>query len=208
LRKREKAAQVLLRLGAVHYARHEPGAAVTATECALGLLDSLDSNAVEWLRAYAHYNLAFHLHTAGETDRAEAELAAHEELLARSGDEVTQHVVWLRARIAWSREELGTAQRLYKEARQRALDRGIAWDAGLVGLELALVHLVRGHTTKVRTLARESLETFAAQKVEREVRAALDLLDAATRRDALTRELFEQAITVLETASHRRPAAR
>ena len=117
-------------------------------------------------------------------------------------------LIWLKARIAWSREKLGAAQRLYTEARQRALDRGIAWDAGLVGLELALVHLVRGQTAKVRTLAREALEIFAAQEVEREVRAALDLVDAAARRDALTRKLLEQAIAALETASHRRPAAR
>jgi len=208
LRDRQKAAQVLLRLGAVHYARHELGAAVTATENALALLDSLDSDAEDWLRGYSHFNLAHHLHAAGETDRAEAELVAHEDLLSACGEEVAQHVIWLKARIAWSRQELGTAQRLYTEARQRALDRGIAWDAGLVGLELALVHLVRGHTAKVRTLAREALEIFAAQEVQREVRAALDLLDAAARRDAITRKLLEQVIAAVENAAYGRPVAR
>jgi tetratricopeptide (TPR) repeat protein len=204
LRNQEKATRILLKLGAVHYARHEPGAAVTATENALRLLDP-DSEA--WLRGYAHYNLAFHLHAAGDTERAEAELADHEELLGACGEEVTQHLVWLRARIAWSREDLPAAQRLYTEARARALGRGIAWDAGLVSLELALVHLARGRTARVRTLAREALGTFAEQQVERETRAALDLLDAAARRDALTRELLEQAITAVERAAHCRPAA-
>jgi len=208
LRKREKAAQVLLRLGAVHYARRDLDTAVTVTDDAIGYLDSLGSDSQDWLHAYAHYNLAHHLQAAGEVNRAEVELDAHEELLAGCGEEVAQHVVWLRARIAWSRQELATAQRLYTEARQRALDRGIAWDAGLVGLELALVHLVRGHTTKVRTLAHEALEIFAAQEVKREVRAALDLLDAAARRDAITRKLLEQVIAALETAAHRRALTR
>jgi len=205
LRNREKAARIFLKLGAVHYARHEPGAAVTATEKGLGLLDS---GSESWLRAYAHYNLAVHLHTAGETDRAAAELAAHEELIEGASDQLANLLVWLRARMAWSRRDLAAAQRLYTEARQRALDRGIAWDAGLVGLELALVHLVRGHTAKVRKLAREALAIFAAQEVEREVRAALELLDAAARCDAITRELLEQAIAALERAAQRRPAAR
>ena len=156
----------------MHYARHQPRAAVTATENALGLLDSLGAGAEEWLRGYAHYNLAHHLLAAGEVDRAAAELAAHEELIETASDQLANLLVWLRARIAWSREDLTAAQKLYTEARQRALDRGIAWDAGLVGLELALVHLVRGHTAKVRKLAREALEIFAAQEVEREVLAA------------------------------------
>jgi len=204
LRDREKAAQVLLRLGVVHYARHEVVAAVIVTEEAVRLLDP---DAEAWLRGYAHYNLAHHLHAGGDIDRAEAELAAHEELLAACGEEVAQHVVWLKARIAWSRQDLAAAQRLYTEARARALDRGIAWDAGLVGLELALVHLARGRTAQVRKLAREALEVFAEQQVERETRAALDLLAAAARRDAFTRELFEQTIAAVERASHGRPAA-
>jgi len=33
-----------------------------------------------------------------------------------------------------------------------------------VGLELALIHLVRGHTTKVCKLAHEALEIFGAQE--------------------------------------------
>jgi tetratricopeptide (TPR) repeat protein len=203
LRRPEKAARILLNLGTLHYRLHEPHAAVEADQRALGLLDD-DSE--DWLRGYAHYNLAHHLHAGGETDRAEAELTTHEELLAACGEEVDQHVVWLKARIAWSRQDLAAAQRLYTEARARALARGIVWDAGLVGLELALVHLARGRTARVRKLAREALEVFAEQQVERETRAALDLLDAAARRDALTRDLLEQTITAVERAAHARPA--
>ncbi len=76
-----------------------------------------------------------------------------------------------------------------------------------MGLELALVHLVQGRTAQVRKLAHEALEILAEQEVEREVRAALDLLAAAARRDAITRKLLEQSIAAVESTSHGRPAA-
>jgi tetratricopeptide (TPR) repeat protein len=195
----EQAAKVLLTLAGVHYRAHAAEAAVAAAEEAVRLLPP---DAEAWLRAYAHYNLAHHLHARGDLGRAEEELAEHRELLAAAGEEVAQHVAWLKARIAWSRDDFGAAGRLYTEARKRALERGINWDAGLVSLELALVHLVQGRTARVKTLALEALEVFAEEDVEREVRAALDLLEAAARRDALTRQLLENAVAALERAHH------
>lgn len=199
LRDRKRAARVLLKLGLVHYVRHDARGAVAVTQEAL---DLLEPGVEEWLRAYAHYNLALHLHAAGETDRAEAELAEHEDLIHGASPQLANLLVWLRARIAWSRGELEPAEGLYAEARRLALERGIAWDAGLVALELALVHLVQGRTARVRELAAEAHRVFAEQEVEREARAALELLEAAARRDALTRELLEQAVAALEGARH------
>jgi hypothetical protein len=195
----EPAAKVLLTLAGVHYRAHAFGAAVAAAEEAVRLLPP---DAEGWLRAYAHYDLAHHLHARGDLGRAEAELAVHRELLAAGGEQLAQLVPWLRARIAWSRDDFGAAGRLYTEARKRALERGIAWDAGLVSLELALVHLVQGRTARVKTLALEALRVFAEEDVEREVRAALDLLEAAARREALTRQLLENAVAALERAHH------
>ena len=200
---REQAARVLLTLSIVHSRRHELDAAVGAVEQALELLTP---DAPVWLRAYAQFNRAWYFHGRGDIDSAEAELAAQAGLLAAAGDEVVQHVVWLRARIAWSRGDLRSAHRLFTEARAGLLTLGRTLDCGLVALELALVYLVQGRTPRVKKLAFEALRVFAAQKVEREVRAALDLLEAAARRDALTRELFERAIAALERARHARPA--
>lgn len=197
LKDMERTARQLLNLGAVHYYTHDAVAAAAVTEEAIELLGSDATNSLE---AYAHYNLAFHLHAAGETDRAEAELDAHEELILSAGDHLASLLIWLRARIAWSRGEVRKAQRHFQEARERALARGIPWDGALVALELALVHLAQDHTVKARTLAEEALPVFAEQEVERETRAALELLEAAARREALTRELFERVIAALERA--------
>ncbi|HLE85270.1 MAG TPA: hypothetical protein VJG13_13100 [Thermoanaerobaculia bacterium] len=200
---REKTTRALLLLGIVHYRRHQVHAAISCVETAL---DLLGSGSEDWLRAYAHYNLAFFLHGHGETDRAEQELAAHEELIAAAGEGLVFRSGWLRARIAWSRGELGKAERLFRETYRWAGRRGIPFDTGLVALELALVLLVRGRTPQVRKLAFEALGIFAEQHVEREIRAGLELLEAAARRDALTRELVERAIAALEGARHAHPA--
>ncbi len=199
-----KAASTLLKLGIVHSRAHRLDAAVASAEKAL---DLLDEGAEPWLLAYAHYNLAYFLHASGDLDRAEEALAAHEGLLDSPGEEVMQHRAWLRARIAWSRGDLGAAERLFRDAYQRAKERGIPFDTALVGLELALVELVRGRTAQVKKLALEALAVFAEQEVERETRAALELLEAAARRDALTRELLERAIAALEGAQRARPAS-
>jgi tetratricopeptide (TPR) repeat protein len=199
----EMSARVFLLLGNVHFRAHELDAAVGATEEALALL-APDSEA--WLTTYAHYNLAHHLHAAGDIDRAEAELAAHGELLAAAGERVLHHVGWLRARIAWSRGDLRAAEGLYAAARARALERGIAFDTSQVSLELALVYLAQGRTGRVKKLAIEALEVFAEHEIEREIRAALALVEAAARREALTREIVEAAIASLEGARHARPS--
>lgn len=200
----EKAAATLVKLGIVHHRLQRFEAAITSTEEALELLNA---GSPDWLRAYAHFNLALFLHGLGAVDQAEQELAAHLELIAQGGESLEFRAGWLRARIAWSREEPGKAQRLFRETYRSAQKRGIPFDTGLVSLELALVHLVKGRTSQVRKLAMEALRTFAEQDVGRECRAALALLQAAERRDTINRKVLERAITALERAQHSRRTA-
>lgn len=203
LKDTERTARQLLKLGAVHKFSHDAAAAVAVTEEAIELLGP---GAEDWLRAYGRCSLAFCHYAAGETDRAEAELDAHEELIRGATDQLANLLVWLRARIAWSRDQVRKAQRLFQEARERAFARGIAWDAALVALELALVHLAQGHTRRARTLTEEALPVFAEQKVHRETRATVELLRAAVRQEALTRELLAHAVAIFERAPRPRPA--
>jgi tetratricopeptide (TPR) repeat protein len=202
----EKTAATFLKLGIVHHRLQRFDAAIATTEEAMELLGG---EAPDWLRAYARFNLALFLHGLGDVEQAQRELDAHHELIASAGEGLAFRAGWLRARIAWSREDLGKAERLFRETYRTAVDRGIPFDTGLVSLELALVHLVKGRTSQVKKLATEALETFAAQDVDRECRAALDLLAVAARRDSITRKILEQAIAVLERAGQdRQPGAR
>lgn len=197
----EKTAATFVKLGIVHHRLHRFDAAITATEEALKLLEA---ESPDWLRAYAHFNLALFLHSLGAVDQAEEELDSHLDLISAAGQSLVFRAGWLRARIAWSREELGKAERLFRETYRTAVERGIPFDTGLVSLELALVHLVKGRTSQVRKLATEALRIFDEQEVDRECRAALDLLAAAARRDSITRKIVEQAIAALEKAHHSR----
>lgn len=199
----DHAARALIKLGTIHERRHDFLAALNATRKAAKLL-SIAEPADETLLASAHYNVAYYLHASGDFDQAEAELDAHADLLISAGDWVTLHVVWLRARIAWSRENLAEAERLFVEARERSIVRGVAFDTSLVSLELALVHLVQGRTREVERLATEALAVFAEQEVERETLAALELVAAAARQEALTREMVERAVSTLRDAPARR----
>lgn len=200
----EKAGRVFLSLGTVQFRRGDLGAAVSATERAL---ECLPAKADDWFCASAHFNRAYYLHARGEVDRAEAELASSEDVLAAEGAWGEQHLAWLRARIAWSREDAEAAERFYGEVRRLAAERGIPFDAALAGLELALVHLFQGRTGEVKSLATEALRVFREQAVQRETRAALDLLEAANRQDAVTRELLERTIAALEGAALARRAS-
>lgn len=197
---REKAARTYLTLGTVHFRRGEFEAALGSAEQAL---DCMPGDTEGWLRASAQFNRAYYLHGQGDVDRAEAELAAHEGVLAAEGAWGEQHLAWLRARIAWSRGELKSAERFYTEVRKLALERGIPFDASLAALELALVLLAQGRTARVRKLASEALEVFAEQEVDRETRTAVKLLEAAVQRDAVTRELLQGCIAALERAPSR-----
>lgn len=202
LRDRRMAAQALLILGSVHYRLHEVQAAVGVVEKALTLLS--DERATR-LRAYAHHNLALYLHAQGDVDRAEEELATHENVLAHE-DAHLHRVTWLRARIAWSREDLPKARRLFAESRAAALELGRGYEAGLLCLEEALVHLAEGRTPRVKKLAEQALRHLSREEeVERETRAALALLVEAARREELTRRQLERTITTLEAARHAHP---
>lgn len=196
----ERRARVLLKLGAMFYSCQEFASAIEATREAVKLLE--DGPHRE-LSAYACFNLAHHLHAAGEADEAERVLEEHGEVLAAGGDYVARHVVWLRARIAWTRGDVELAERLFTEVRGLTVERGIPFDTSLVSLELALVYLAQGRTARVKELAREALEVFAEQEVEREVRTALALVEAAAAREALTREVVERAISALQRAASR-----
>jgi tetratricopeptide (TPR) repeat protein len=201
----ENAARALIKLGTIHHRRHDHVAALDAAEKATKLLGVVEPPS-QTLLASARYNVAYYLHASGDLDRAEAELNAHAELLADAGYWIALHVVWLRARIAWSREDLATAERLFLEARERSVARGVAFDTSLISLELALVHLVRGRTREAERLATEALAVFAEQEVERETLAALEVVEAAVRREALTSELVEHAVSELREAPGRRGA--
>lgn len=86
--------------------------------------------------------------------------------------------------------------------RQDFLARDNAYDAALVTMEMAVLHLEAGQTGEVKSLAREMAPIFEAQKVHREALAALLLFREAVEQDAATAGLARRVVAYLYRARH------
>lgn len=192
------AVRALLNLGAVYNIQGQPGEAIQATRAAL---QRVPANSKPRLYLGARYNLTYYLSRAGQLDEA-AELLEQDAERYRELAEphFLLRVAWLRGDLARSRGEDEVAERSYREAWEGFIARGIGYDAALVGLDLALLHLRQGRTAEVRLLAEEMFPIFQAQDVHREALAALALFQEAARREELTAELVRQLGLFLQEA--------
>ena len=91
--------------------------------------------------------------------------------------------------------------------RREFLTRGLAFDAALVSLELAVLYLEEGKTTEVRALTGDLLEIFRSRDVHREALAALTVFHNAALLETATAERARELATYLTRAS-RNPDAR
>jgi hypothetical protein len=78
--------------------------------------------------------------------------------------------------------------------------RGMAYDAALVSLELAVLLIENGETAEVRELAEEIAEIFRARDVHRETLAALAVFQAASALDVATADLARDLAAYLTRA--------
>ncbi|HTG32938.1 MAG TPA: hypothetical protein VLB76_08390 [Thermoanaerobaculia bacterium] len=88
----------------------------------------------------------------------------------------------MEGRIAAGLGDRSGARRSFGDARREFAGRGMAYDAALVSLELAVLLIEQGETAEVRELAEEIPEIFRARDVHRETLAALAVFQAAAPR--------------------------
>lgn len=81
-------------------------------------------------------------------------------------------------------------------------ERGIAYDAALAALELAVLYLEERRTAEVKDLALRLAPIFKAQGVHREALAALQLFREAAQSETLTVALARQLADYLYRARH------
>ena len=109
------------------------------------------------------------------------ELLPEVETLCRSAgsrlDEI--RLRWVAGRIAAGLGDRTGARQAFDGARREFAARGMAYDAALVSLELAVLLIENGQTAEVRELAEEIAEIFRARDVHRETLAALAVFQAA-----------------------------
>ena len=144
----------------------------------------------------------------GEYEAAQRQLQRMRSLYA-------SHAAWLdlvklhrlEAEIAAGLGDLATAEATFQQIRQDLDDAGLAYQAGLVSLDLASVWLRQGRTAEVRALVTETMATFRVLGTEREALSALHMLQEALERDQATLDVVRLVSGILRRLQNE-PATR
>jgi len=163
------------------------------------LADRLDTRQQLMLR----FNRAWNLCHVGRHEEAEILLWEVKELTTQLDNRLDSlRFRWLEGRIATGLGRSEQALAALSEVRNRFADLGIAYDAALATLELAVLYLQRERTREVKTLARQMAPIFRAQGVHREALAALKLFCEAAEKEAATVQLTRRIVDYLYRAQH------
>ncbi|MES1245610.1 MAG: hypothetical protein ABUT39_28650 [Acidobacteriota bacterium] len=190
--------RVLLNLGDLYFVQGRNVAAIEMTRFALQVLSP---NSHKRLYTMARYNLALQLTEVGQHEEAAGILESDAALFAQMKEPWAQlRLLGIRGKIAAARGDLPAARCLFEQARAGFIDQGIGFDAAIVSVELALLHLRTGELAAVKELAEEILRIFQAQDVDREATAALLLFQKAVQQETLTVDLAEDLASYLKRA--------
>jgi tetratricopeptide (TPR) repeat protein len=189
--------------------RHREGRTLIQKGMALGEGGRLEE-AIQWtcrglaaidiaeepqLEVAARHNLILFLHEGGDSREALAMLERSRRLYDVLGGPLHRvRLRWLEGRVDRDLDRLEEAEVILGEARSAFLGQGIAFDAALVSLDLAMVHARRGNTGEVQRLAAEMLPIFESRNVYPDALAALALLRQAVEREEVTLEILEQLV--------------
>jgi transcriptional regulator with XRE-family HTH domain len=175
-------------------------AAMTALRAASPLVEAAGEPRDRWVLGI---NLLVNLCHLGRYAEATARLPALRGLTRQLGNKLDRlRVRWLGGRIAAGQGNRDEAQTTFARVLRQFASLGNGYDAALVALELAVLHLEQGRAAEVRVLASEMVWIFHARNIHREALAALALFCRAAERDAASTDLTRRIITYLERARH------
>lgn len=173
-------ARTLIKQARLYAEVGDPEAAIRTTRSAAALIDPEESPR---LYLATQHNLTMWLEDCGRFEEAREVLLQHTRLYQSFPDPWTQlRYAWSCGTTARGLGQLDDAESSLQGVRAGFLEHGLDHDAALVGLDLALVYVLRGKTAELRRLAEEILPVFLAQNIHREAVMALMLFHAAARR--------------------------
>lgn len=195
---RLRAAGALVSLGTVY---RELGELERAIETTLQACESLERGEPSVVQLFARHNLVNMLVEAGKPREARDLLDQSAPLYERFADRLTRlRRRWVEGHIARAEEDLATAESLYATVRDRFLAEGMAYDAALASLDLALLYATQGRTAELKRLAEEIVPVFESQDVHREAATALILFRDAVRSEQVTLRYLVELSRYLERA--------
>jgi tetratricopeptide (TPR) repeat protein len=166
-------------------------------------LKLIDQDREPRLVIIAWHNLVLTLADLGHYTEARRLLPQVRELHAAHGGRLDHlRLRWLEARIAGGLGEGERAEVELRAVEHQLIEEGLAYDAALVSLDLAMIYARQGRTGEMRQLAAEMLPIFESRDVHRAALAALLVFQKAAEMDAATVGLVEEVQGYLRRARH------
>jgi tetratricopeptide (TPR) repeat protein len=189
-----RAGRALIAKGTLLGPAADPAEAVKLLRAGLALIDEEREPRIA---VVAKHNLIFRLLACGSLEEALSMVSETRALHVAMGNRVDLvRFQWLEGEVRLEMGDLESAERSFLEVKAYFVDQGIAYDAALVSLDLAMVYLQQARTIELKTLAGEMVTIFQSLGIHRETfaalaffRKALDIEQTATL--GLLRELTE-----------------
>jgi len=166
-----RAGRALIAKGTLLGPPADPAEAVELLRAGLGLIDE---GTEPRIAVVAKHNLIRCLLACGSLEEALSMVSETRALHVAMGNRVDLvRFQWLEGEVRLEMGDLESAERSFLEVKTYFVDQGIAYDAALVSLDLAMVYLQQARTTELKTLAGEMVTIFQALGIRRETFAAL-----------------------------------
>lgn len=190
------AGRALISKGISTHYQGNPQEAVFVLERGLELIEAERDNQI---RDSAVLSLAYSLADCGEYNRASRLLLQSGLREAFSSEPLNLlKLRWVEGKVLAGLGRSERAEDAFSEVRQGFVQRGQAYDAALVGLDLAAVWLKKGRAAQVRELAEEMYATLEDLGVHTEAARALYFVREACRCEAVSVSMIERVRTFLE----------
>ena len=145
------------------------------------------------LYALARYNLLGCLTLANRYHEAEQLLPDVRALFRDTAQPLDRvRLRWAEGNIALGLERTEEAERTFRQVQKEFLDRGMAYNAALVSLDLATLLAQEGRRLELKQLAAELIPVFESREIHREAMGTLILFQRACQEDRLTVELARE----------------
>ncbi|HYU34972.1 MAG TPA: hypothetical protein VEW48_22710 [Thermoanaerobaculia bacterium] len=150
------------------------------------------------------FNLSVALRKLGKLRAAEDLVPAVREVV---GDDELDLIrtLWNEALVDAGLGRIAKATAALEQVFDNLVAHGLPYDAAFAGLDLAAVHLERGHTREVMFLAGRMQAVFRTYNIEREALAALGVFCEAARREEATVELARRTAEAIKRAQQEAP---
>ena len=164
-------------------------------------LAQLDPKRTPRMTLVGRHNLTLYLQELGDAEQATRLIAELLPLHVQLGGAVDRlRLRWLEGKIAHLQGDLDRGRAAFEEVREAFIERSMPYDAALVSLDLAAVHLRQERFSEVLRLAGEMLTVFRALEIDRETIAAAYFLERAAAARKVSLALLIELASYLKRA--------